>query len=70
MEASTEIITGWVARDENGDLCVFKDKPVRGSGVWKLNGCGEYAYLDEAMFPEVTWEDSEPSEVEITIKRK
>ena len=70
-------ITGWIARDQcRGDvsnLYVGTNKPKRvagqydGFGVWV--DFHEYMALPEELFHEVKWE-SEPLEVEITIKRK
>lgn len=66
-------IEGWVARDENGMLCVYTSKPERDSSpiiiepdYWN----GEFlCRLEDAQFPSVTWE-SEPLAVTITIKPK
>ena len=63
--------SGWVVRDEDGELTVFSDKPTRetfseGISFW----CGAEARgLDPSRFPQITWE-SEPQECEITIRLK
>ena len=59
-------ISGWVCRDEDGMLCLFSQKPKRGIEDW----FGYYVTkLPMDSFPNLTWE-SDPLEVEITIKPK
>lgn len=56
----------WIARDEDGYLSLFRDKPIIFNSKWR-NG---YAYgthcfrLPSGLFPEVTFENS-PQEVEL-----
>jgi hypothetical protein len=66
----------WVARDEDGALWLYKEKPERNekAGVFiaRKNGIVSLGIvlLDERMFGELEWED-EPMEVEIKpTKRK
>ena len=81
-----EKITAWVARDEAGGLfCFPHGKPIKvDEGDWEMPTKGYWDYddeelsmgplnvlsLGEKLFPEVKWEDKEPTEVEITIKTK
>ena len=64
-------ISGWIARDEDGGLTFFSDKPTRetfshGMSVW----CGEgLSILYTSLFPQITWE-SEPQECEMTLRLK
>lgn len=64
-------ISGWVVRDEDGDLTLFSNKPIRetfsdGTNFW----CGEEPReLNPTFFPQITWE-SEPQECEITLRLK
>lgn len=66
------VIQGWVARDDDGDLFFYNDKPRREKAVWD-----EPQYwigktqidLAPNLFPDLTWE-SDPEPVEIIIKRK
>lgn len=64
-------IGGWIVRDEDGDLTVFSDKPIRetfsdGISFW----CGEEPRgLNPSLFPQITWE-SEPQECKITLRLK
>lgn len=61
----------YVTRDKDGDLCLFNARPV------KIDECGywqpaktmlDWIKLDAALFPEVSWEDDEPTEVELVKK--
>lgn len=64
-------IGGWVAREEDGALTVFSDKPTRenffeDTSVW----CGATTIeLSPALFPQITW-GSEPQECEMTLRLK
>ncbi len=69
---SEEIISGWVARGQNGDIGLCRIKPKRFYGGWGI----EVPQADQAiyllpseLFPALTWQD-EPIEVEVTIKPK
>lgn len=63
-------LTGWVARDRDGEICIYKDYPEKDSKgqFWLASG---YMPLDQKSFPDLKWED-EPVEVEveITIRKK
>lgn len=67
------VIQGWVARDEDGALCIYEYKPKRVYDTW----AHENVWIGEILLSNVhtkpffnlTWE-SDPQEVEITIKRK
>ena len=61
----------YVTRDKDGDLCLFNARPV------KIDECGywqpaktmlDWIKLDTALFPEVSWEDDEPTEGELVKK--
>lgn len=63
------VIQGWVARDNNGKLYIYSDKPERyNKGLRWVMGCA-FLPLSSGLFPDLTWE-SDPIEVELTIKRK
>lgn len=53
----------WVARDDNGILCGYYNKPYKGGGVWYC--AGEYftnlTKFTTAEFAPVTMEDDEPT---------
>ena len=73
--AKNETITGWVARDEKGSLCLYNHKPTRYDSF--NESMGNYWYSDEldievwelpgTMFPELTWKE-EPVYVKLTIE--
>lgn len=74
-----EKITAWLARDSefNGGLLhLFYTKPVKLRHSWQVNEDmlsydeDEKRRLNVLNFPEVKWEDEEPTEVELTIKIK
>ena len=64
----------FVARDRDGELFVFKDKPIRSSNenlspawdCWDVDGInGDLAMeLNKGLFPNLRWED-EPIEVRL-----
>lgn len=69
------VISGWVARDKNGLLSLFRlYRPERGYdyngdfGEWGTS-IGYQMTIPNRLFPDLTWE-SEPEPVEIIIKRK
>lgn len=59
----------WIARDKDGTLWLFSEKPVLDKDYWWYNdsdcegGLGE---LDSYCFPEVTFENS-PQKVEFKL---
>lgn len=61
-------IRGWVARDKDGSVFFYEEKPHRSeNGRWLTYGYHAYGYVTDEMFPHITWE-SEPQEAEITIR--
>lgn len=63
------VISGWVARDESGDLYMYIYKPKKISNLGYWDGDVADVAPSNNLFPDLTWE-SEPQEVEIIIKRK
>lgn len=58
----------YIARDNSGQLYMyFGAKPFKGSGYWYAESMGGVVYLENDLFPEVKWENEEPTEVEIKI---
>lgn len=48
----------WLARDKNGELWGYYDKPIRGEEIFKCSGKAmEFSVIDK-LFPEITWENS------------
>lgn len=74
-DAEDTVIQGWVARDKNGLLSLFRlYRPERGYdyngdfGEWGTS-IGYQMTIPNRLFPDLKWSD-EPQEVEIIIKRK
>lgn len=69
-----EKITAWIARDVNGFLSLVPDSraPLRKTKTEWLPRFqpyeGSYLDLDNNLFPQIKWEDKEPTKVELTIK--
>lgn len=70
------MIEFWIAREKNGVLYLYKDKPiyVQEQGYWRENQDINEDYFGEVelpkrMFPKVTFENS-PQQVEIKIIKK
>lgn len=62
----------WIARDKNGDICLYKKKPQLDRIYWYDKSCGEdgcICFLNKAEYPEVTFENS-PQEVELKLIKK
>lgn len=47
----------WIARDKNGLLYAYKDKPVRDERTWTCQDSDLWCQLDESWFPCLNWED-------------
>lgn len=61
----------YVARDKCGDLCVYAELPQKDKRYecWRPDGVStDWFILDSILFPEVKWEDEEPTEVELVKK--
>lgn len=68
----------WIARDKDGQLTLFSNKPHRCKEVgwnnesWDVVSMDEFTdtmILNSNMFPDLTWED-EPIEVELISKQQ
>lgn len=67
-----------LARDLDGSLCIYFNGKLRkhvDMGIWnfdlvKSKGIASFASLNKDSFPEVKWEDEEPTEVSIEIVGK
>lgn len=53
----------WIARDKNGGLFLYAEKPYRDALVW-LSEHMECCEINKALFPEINWED-EPIKVKL-----
>ena len=61
-----EEIHAWVARDYDGSLYMYSDKPKKMSDFWHAQRVG-YMKLDDSLFPELQWSDEEPTKVKLII---
>lgn len=63
----------YVAKDKDGFLCLFNARPVKiaDRGYWQPAKTSlDWIKIDPSQFPEVKWEDEEPTEVELVKKEK
>lgn len=67
--APASTIKGWVARDENGQVWLYAQRPFRNHTVWTTDKGRYFIRINDTFFPDLRWED-EPIEVEIIIKPK
>lgn len=62
----------WLARDEDGDLYAFENKPIKsfGDGEWFEFECGRLKEVDETdvAFEDIKWTDERPFRVKAPIK--
>ena len=66
-----EKITAWIARDEDNYLGLYTSKPIKNEYGWQIDSQNaDFMILKNTLFPQVKWEDDEPTEVELTIKIK
>jgi len=59
-------IKGFVARDRDGKLYLYVEKPIRYNNIWVAGPVS----LPIDLLPQVICEDTAPTPVEITIKLK
>lgn len=69
VDATETVMQGWVARNPDGDLNFYVDKPKRNVVMYQWDGKDVDMCLVDEMFPDLTWDD-DPLPVELTIKRK
>ena len=54
----------YVARDKDGILGIYINKPVKAIDSWSpLTADEDYCVIKTDLFPEVKWEDEEPREL-------
>nr|DAU82068.1 MAG TPA: hypothetical protein [Caudoviricetes sp.] len=60
---------GWIARDSDGKLWWYENKPTRGTvGAWIARGCSAAnisGAFPQCKFEFIKWEDDEPWEVQV-----
>ena len=61
----------YVERDKNGMLYLYTDEVIKRDDCWTCSYPDEkMVEIDNKLFPNVKWEDNEPTEVELIIKKK
>ena len=60
-------IEAWVARDKDGKLYLYRDRPIKDKFIWYSPGFN--LLLASASFPEVQWTDEEPTKVKLVIEK-
>lgn len=50
----------YIARNRDGELSIFEEKPVKTAYVWVSDKDAWDILSDDSKFPEVRWEDDEP----------
>lgn len=68
MAKDNKALKAWVARDKDGMLYLYLAKPRKSQSKWLPNIRFDFVELSRELFPEVNWEDEEPTEVTISIK--
>lgn len=62
-----EIFTkGYIARDEDGDLYVYANEPLKEEVEW--NADIDSIHLNDEYFPFIKWEDEKPWSIEELLK--
>lgn len=52
----------WIARDRDGNLCVYDGKPKKRNDSW-ISDDYEYLCSFNHLFPAIKWEDEEPTRI-------
>lgn len=60
-------IEAWAARDKDGKLYLYMDRPIKDKFIWYSPGFS--LALGRTPFPEIKWSDKEPTRVKITIEK-
>ena len=60
----------WIARDEDGELYLFKEKPYKSLGVWETKSVRTTDFLCyNYLFQSITSEDEEPVFIDDYVER-
>lgn len=67
-------VKAWAARDKNGDIYIYGEKPKKGDEEWYVDDAesvkDSFIPFLPGLFDDLQWTDKEPREVELTIKPK
>lgn len=61
-------LEAWIARDYDGSLYIYTEKPQKLLETWYMRGLG-LMKISDLLFPEVKWSDEEPTKVKIVIEK-
>lgn len=58
----------WIARDSDGGLCIYKEKPKKSGSIWNVRSGGLFDKIEtfdgfSYMFKSIKWEDDEPTRI-------
>ena len=64
-------IQAWIARDEDGELYLYTEKPRKDGDLWNVDIINSSCLMElrSECFPEVKWSDEEPTKVKLTIAK-
>lgn len=53
----------WIARNKDGELCVYKSEPIKLNFSWRVVSMidGDTAFGYDFLFPYIKWEDEKPT---------
>lgn len=68
-EEKQAYIEWWIARDEDGTLCMYwgENPPTKIDKLWDYGK--DYAEIDRSLFPEVKWSDADPTKVKLFVDK-
>lgn len=62
----------WIARDKDGELWVYEQKPIKKGDVWGISSMEDECILiyedDTELFNDIQWSDEEPTEIKLIKK--
>ena len=59
----------WAARDKDGTLCLYIEKPRKWDNQWHSDYASSIGVLDFECLHEVQWSDEEPTKVKLVIDK-
>ena len=64
----------WIAKDNNGEVCIYSNKPNKRRIYWSLDfvgvGCRAEIYgFDKSLFDQILWEDEEQIYIDAYVER-
>ena len=65
----------WIAKDNNGEVCIYSNKPNKRRIYWSLDfvgvGCRAEIYgFDKSLFDQILWEDEEQIYIDAYVERQ